>query len=102
MSFQVPKGRIVGFIGENGAGKSTLMKVLSGAYTADSGQVVLEGKPVEKNSPRLSEEMGISMIYQELNLVPELSISSNVFLGHEIKKDFVGRRRLRRRRRMSF
>ena len=86
VSFDLYPGEVHVIVGENGAGKSTLMKVLSGAYTADSGQVVLEGKPVEKNSPRLSEEMGISMIYQELNLVPELSISSNVFLGHEIKK----------------
>lgn len=86
VSFDLYPGEVHVIVGENGAGKSTLMKVLSGAYTADSGQIVLEGKPLEKNSPKISEEMGISMIYQELNLVPELSISSNVFLGHEIKK----------------
>lgn len=86
VSFDLYPGEVHVIVGENGAGKSTLMKVLSGAYTADFGQVVLQGKPIEKNSPKVSEEMGISMIYQELNLVPELSISSNIFLGHEIKK----------------
>lgn len=86
VSFDLYPGEVHVIVGENGAGKSTLMKVLSGAYTADSGQVVLQGKPIEKNSPKISEEMGISMIYQELNLVPELSISNNIFLGHEIKK----------------
>ena len=64
------------------------MKVLSGAYTADAGEILLEGKPITRNSPRISEELGIRMIYQELNLVPELSIASNVFLGHELKKGF--------------
>lgn len=86
VSFDLYPGEVHVIVGENGAGKSTLMKVLSGAYTADSGQVVLNGKVIEKNSPRISEELGISMIYQELNLVPELSIASNVFLGHELKK----------------
>ncbi len=98
VSFDLYPGEVHVIVGENGAGKSTLMKVLSGAYTADSGQVVLEGKPLEKNSPKISEEMGISMIYQELNLVPELSISSNVFLGHEIKKGiFVDKRAQKKR-----
>jgi len=79
-------GEVHILVGENGAGKSTLMKVLSGAYTATSGDVIFEGKKIEKNSPQISEALGISMIYQELNLVPELSIAANIFLGHEIKK----------------
>lgn len=79
-------GEVHILVGENGAGKSTLMKVLSGAYEATSGEVYFEGKKIEKNSPRISEELGISMIYQELNLVPELSIASNIYLGHELHK----------------
>lgn len=86
VSFDLYPGEVHVIVGENGAGKSTLMKVLSGAYTADEGEVVLNGKVIEKNSPKISEELGIIMIYQELNLVPELSVASNVFLGHEIKK----------------
>ena len=72
-------------MGENGAGKSTLMKILAGAYTCDEGEILLEGKPIVGNSPKVSMELGIRMIYQELNLVPELSIAANMFLGHEIK-----------------
>lgn len=80
------KGEVLILVGENGAGKSTLMKVLSGAYEATTGELYVEGKKIEKNSPRISEELGISMIYQELNLVPELSIASNIYLGHELRK----------------
>ncbi|MEA4927773.1 MAG: sugar ABC transporter ATP-binding protein [Candidatus Limiplasma sp.] len=78
-------GEVHILVGENGAGKSTLMKVLSGAYTATSGELIFQGKRVEKNSPQISAELGISMIYQELNLVPELSVAANIFLGHELK-----------------
>ena len=62
-------GEVHILVGENGAGKSTLMKVLSGAYTATSGELIFEGKRIEKNSPHISEALGISMIYQELNLI---------------------------------
>ncbi len=79
-------GEVHILVGENGAGKSTLMKVLSGAYTATSGELIYRGKTVARNSPQISAELGISMIYQELNLVPELSIASNIFLGHELRK----------------
>lgn len=79
-------GEVHVILGENGAGKSTLMKVLSGAYQADEGEVILEGKRIARNSPLLAEAMGIQMIYQELNLVPELSIQENIFLGHEWRK----------------
>ncbi len=75
-------------LGENGAGKSTLMKILSGAYQSDEGEMFLEGKKIEKNSPAVSDRLGIQMIYQELNLVPELSIQENIFLGSEPKKGF--------------
>ena len=77
------KGEVHVILGENGAGKSTLMKVLSGAYTPDKGEIILDGQHIAKNSPIISEGLGIRMIYQELNLVPELSIQANLFLGHE-------------------
>ena len=79
-------GEVHILVGENGAGKSTLMKVLSGAYDATSGELYVGGKKIERNSPQISAELGIAMIYQELNLVPELSIASNIFLGHELKR----------------
>lgn len=82
-------GEVHILVGENGAGKSTLMKILSGAYTATEGELYFDGKKVENNTPHHSAELGISMIYQELNLVPELSIASNIFLGHEIKKGLL-------------
>lgn len=86
VSIDLFPGEVHIIVGENGAGKSTLMKILSGAYTADEGQLLLQGTPILKNSPRLSEQLGIAMIYQELNLISELSVASNIFLGHEILK----------------
>ena len=80
------RGEVHVILGENGAGKSTLMKVLSGAYNTDSGKIIFEGATIEKNSPAISESLGIRMIYQELNLIPELSIQDNIFLGHEMNK----------------
>lgn len=85
VSFDLKAGEVHVIVGENGAGKSTLMKILAGAYTCDEGEILLEGKPIVGNSPKVSMELGIRMIYQELNLVPELSIAANMFLGHEIK-----------------
>ena len=86
VSIDLLPGEVHIIVGENGAGKSTLMKILSGAYTADEGELLLQGNPILKNSPRLSEQLGIAMIYQELNLISELSVASNIFLGHEILK----------------
>ncbi|MDR1626090.1 MAG: sugar ABC transporter ATP-binding protein [Spirochaetia bacterium] len=82
------EGEVHVLVGENGAGKSTLMKILSGAYTPDAGGLVVGGRAIEKNSPALAAELGISMIYQELNLIPELSVMQNLFLGHEKQKLF--------------
>ena len=70
----------------HGAGKSTLMKVLSGAYSPDEGELLIGGETIKKNSPAISEKLGIGMIYQELNLIPELSIMRNIFLGHELRR----------------
>ena len=68
-------------LGENGAGKSTLMKILSGAYRKDAGEIRINGRPVEIGSPRDALALGIRVIYQELNLVPQLSVAENIFLG---------------------
>lgn len=88
VNFQVKKGEIHCLVGENGAGKSTLMKVLSGVYAYGSyeGDIVFDGKVQQFANISDSEKTGIAIIYQELALVPELTVYENIFLGHEIKK----------------
>jgi ribose transport system ATP-binding protein len=81
--FEVLPGEIHALVGENGAGKSTLMKLLSGAYQRDSGTIYWDGETVEIETPRKSQEIGISAIYQELMLTPDLNIAENIFLGRE-------------------
>ena len=83
VSFEVERGEVHALVGENGAGKSTLMKVLAGAERADSGTIQLDGVPVKIEGPRDAERLGIGMIYQEFNLVPELGVVENILLGHE-------------------
>ncbi len=76
-------GEVHSLCGENGAGKSTLMKILAGAITDYDGEVVLDGRPVRFSGPREAEDVGIRIIYQELNLVPQLTVADNIFLGRE-------------------
>lgn len=96
VSFEVGPGEVHTLIGENGAGKSTLMKVLSGAYKADSGRIELDGKPFEPKGPLHARDSGIAMIYQELNLAPDLSVEENILLGEEPQRfGFVNNRRRR-------
>jgi len=76
-------GEVHCLLGENGAGKSTLMKILAGAQPLDSGSILLDGEPVTIQSPHHAQELGISMIYQEFNLSPYLSVAENIFLGRE-------------------
>lgn len=83
VDFSLRPGTVHALIGENGAGKSTLMKVLSGAYQPDSGKIVLEGQHVRMESPHAARSRGIAMIYQELNLAPDLSVEQNIVLGVE-------------------
>ena len=83
ISLDARSGEIHAICGENGAGKSTLMKILSGAITDYEGTVLLNGRPVKFTGPRDAEEAGVSIIYQELNLVPDLSAAANIFLGRE-------------------
>jgi simple sugar transport system ATP-binding protein len=84
VSLQIRAGEVVGLVGDNGAGKSTLVKVLSGAHQPDSGQILLEGVEHEWRSPHDVLEAGIETLYQDSGLAPNLTVSSNVFLGREL------------------
>jgi ribose transport system ATP-binding protein len=86
VSMDVLPGEVHALVGENGAGKSTLMKILAGVYTADSGEVVYKGLPYAPRTPGQARDAGIVTIYQELNLVPELTITENMFLGTELSQ----------------
>ena len=83
VNLTVRPGRVTALVGENGAGKSTLMKVLTGIYKAEAGRILYKGEEVFFKGPRHSQEAGIGIIHQELNLLPELSIAENIFLGRE-------------------
>ncbi len=95
VSLSIHAGQVHGLVGENGAGKSTLMKVLAGIERGDSGRVVLSGKPVAFENPADAQASGIAMIHQETNLVDDLTVAENIFLGREPTRwGFVNRRRL--------
>ena len=81
VGFTVAEGEIRALVGENGAGKSTLMKILNGNYKKDCGQILIDGKEVDITDPRVADANGITIIFQELNLVDELSITENIFAG---------------------
>ena len=83
VDFNCMDGEVHALIGENGAGKSTLMKILSGVYQQNEGKIVLRGTEIRFSSPKEAQRHGISTIYQELNLIPELNVAENIFLGHE-------------------
>ncbi len=83
VDFDLKRGEVHVLVGENGAGKSTLIKILTGAYSCDEGTIILRGHPVQIENPRRAQELGISVIYQEFNLVPNISVAENVFLGRE-------------------
>lgn len=97
INFSAEKGEVHAIAGENGAGKSTLIKVLSGAYQAEGGEIWLDGKPVKIRNPKHGRELGIMVIYQELSLVPTTSIAENIFLGNLINKGgFIDRKEMNR------
>jgi ABC-type sugar transport system ATPase subunit len=90
VTFQLPRNEVVALLGDNGAGKSTLIKILSGAISASSGQVFLDGKLVELTNTKQAKELGIETVYQDLALVDCLSIEKNIYLGKEIVKKYLG------------
>lgn len=84
--FELRRGEIHALMGENGAGKSTMMKILTGVYQKDEGTVTYQGKPVELTNPKAAQDAGISMIHQELNLAPDLTVAQNIFIGREPRR----------------
>jgi simple sugar transport system ATP-binding protein len=83
VDFTLQAGDVHILVGENGAGKSTLIKLITGVHHKDAGSILLEGEPIEPRSPRHAQELGISTVYQEVNLVPTLSVAENIFLGRQ-------------------
>jgi len=97
VSFELRRGEVHALLGENGAGKSTLIKVLGGIYEKDEGEMILDGQPMKLNSVEEARAMGVSIIHQELVLVPYLTVAENIFLGRETGKGpFVDRDRMLR------
>ncbi len=88
VNLDIYRGEIHALMGENGAGKSTLMKILAGAYTATSGEIKIDGVPFSISSPKDAIHAGITLIYQEIHLSPNLTVAENIFLGREIKTLF--------------
>src|SRR5512136_712564 len=80
---EVGPGEVVALVGENGAGKSTLIKILSGCYRADAGEIELDGQRLGRFTPQQAQALGIAVIYQEFNLAPPLSVAENVFVGRQ-------------------
>jgi galactofuranose transport system ATP-binding protein len=97
VDFGLLPGEVHALLGENGAGKSTLIKILTGAYRPTSGQVLMEGTPVEMHNPLDAQALGIGTVYQEVNLLPNRSVAENLFLGHQPTRfGLVDRRRMDR------
>lgn len=92
INFELEAGEIMGLVGDNGAGKSTFIKVLSGVYRKDDGDIIYKGRHIDFKTPREAIDAGIETVYQDLALAPYLSIYANMFLGREIlKKGFLGK-----------
>jgi len=83
VSLEVGAGEVVALVGENGAGKSTLIKILSGCYRADAGEIEFDGRRLDRFTPHEAQGLGISVIYQEFNLAPPLSVAENVYVGRQ-------------------
>ena len=83
VSFNLKSGEVLALLGENGAGKSTLMKILSGVYTRDSGDITLFGERIDELTPKKAQALGVAIIHQELNMCGHLTVAENIFLGRE-------------------
>src|SRR5262245_56964938 len=81
VDFRLFAGEVHALMGQNGAGKSTLIKVLTGVYRADQGEMRLEGRPIAPHTPLQAQQLGISTVYQEVNLCPNLSVAENIYAG---------------------
>jgi ABC-type sugar transport system ATPase subunit len=102
VEFAVLPGEVMGLVGDNGAGKSTLIKTMSGAYSAEAGDLRMRGAPVRFRSPQDAWASGIATIYQELALAGKMTVPDNIFLGREVKRPVLGipfldRRAMRKR-----
>lgn len=89
VNFELMPAEIIGLVGDNAAGKSTLMKILSGAYIADQGEILIDGKKVFISNPVDSRALGIEMLYQNFALAGNINIYQNIFLGRELTKDYL-------------
>lgn len=87
VNFTLRKGEVHALLGENGAGKSTLMKILAGVYQPDEGEIIFEGRPIAFSDPLSAQNAGITIIHQEFNLFPELTVEENIFIGREYCKN---------------
>lgn len=95
VNFSLRRGEIMALLGENGAGKSTLIKTLTGVYQRDHGDIHLEGEPIDPQSTLEAQQLGIGTVYQEVNLLPNMSVMDNLFLGNEPRRlGFVDRKRM--------
>ena len=108
VDFDLRRGEVHALLGENGAGKSTLMSILYGLYTPDSGEILMNGKPVAIHSPKNAIELGIGMVHQHFMLIPVMTVTENIVLANEpVHAGFPARRvssreaRCRRRARRS-
>ncbi|WP_286229477.1 sugar ABC transporter ATP-binding protein [Neobacillus mesonae] len=88
VNLELKSGEVLALLGENGAGKSTLMKILTGIYQKDEGSILYQGKEIEVPDTKTAQNLGISIIHQELNLAPDLTVAQNIFIGREPKKAF--------------
>ena len=94
IDFDLYPGEVHALVGENGAGKSTLTKIISGLYPADSGEIILDGKPVSINSPAAAQHLGIALIHQEPLSFPDLDVAENIFIGRQPRDQQNGIARL--------
>ena len=86
VNLEIRKGEVCALMGENGAGKSTLMKVLTGIYSKDAGEIVFEGRTVAFTNPKEAQDAGIAIVHQELNMMQQLTVAQNIFIGREFMK----------------